>query len=508
MAKTRQAFSFQHARKALRQRQEGKRREKTSGEIEREAPLAWEAWLRTILPSYFDTFAERHQAFWQWVWAIRPGEPVDPILAIWPRGGGKSTGAEGAVVALGAPRLNGQAARRYVVYVRETQAQADKSVGNIAEMLESDAVGVYYPGLATRKVSKFGQLKGWRRDRLYTASGLVVDALGLDTAARGLKVGRFRPDLIIFDDIDGRHDTARTMKKKTETLTDTILPMGTPHCAVLVIQNKMIPHGVVSRLADGRADFLVRRRVSGPHKAIDGLRLKTTYDEALGRNRTLIVGGKATWAGQDLEACQAYIDRFGVKSFKRECQHEVDDVEGALWTSDRINENRVATPPTRFKRVAVGVDPSGGAAEVGIVAAGLGYDGHVYVMRDVSGRGKPRQWGRRVSLVYHLLGADRVVAEKNFGGDMVEATLKAVDRSLAVKMVSASRGKDVRAEPVSALYDDGLVHHVGVFDELEAEMTTWRPGDSESPNRMDALVWVITELMLGTVSGEVEAAVI
>ena len=100
------------------------------------------------------------------------------------------------------------------------------------------------------------------------------------------------------------------------------------------------------------------------------------------------------------------------------------------------------------------------------------------------------------------------MAEKNFGGDMVEATLKAVDRTLAVRMVSASRGKDVRAEPVSALYDDGLVHHVGVFDELETEMTTWRPGDSESPNRMDALVWVITELMLGTTGGEVSADVI
>ena len=433
---------------------------------------------------------------------------MDPFVGIWPRGGGKSTGAEAAAVAVGAPRLGGEAARRYVVYVRETQPQADKSVGNIAEMFESEAVGVYYPGLATRKVSKFGQLKGWRRDRLFTASGLVVDALGLDTASRGLKVGRFRPDMIIFDDIDGRHDSARTTKKKIETITDTILPIGTPHCAVLVIQNKMIPHGVVSRLLDGRADFLIRRRVSGPHKAVDGLKLKTIYDETLGRNRTLIVGGTPTWAGQDLDACQAFIDRFGVRSFKRECQHEVDDVEGALWTLDRINECRIAKAPKRFRRVVIGVDPSGGSAEIGIVAVALGYDGHVYVLRDVSGRGKPRQWARRVSLLYHLLGADRVVAEKNFGGEMVEATLKTVDRSLSVKMVSASRGKDVRAEPISALYDDGLVHHVGIFDELETEMTTWRPGEVQSPNRMDALVWGVTELLLGVPASQVEANVI
>jgi len=362
--------------------------------------------------------------------------------------------------------------------------------------------------LAARKVSKYGQVKGWRRDRLYTASGLVVDALGIDTAARGLKVGRFRPDMIIFDDIDGRHDSARTTRKKIEIITDSILPIGAPHCAVLVIQNRMIPNGVVRRLEDGRADFLVRRIVSGPHPGVEGLRVKTVFDEDLGRNRTVIVGGRATWKGQSLEACQHFIDRFGLRSFKRECQHEVDDVDGALWTLNGINANRVARPPKRFKRVVVGVDPSGGAAEVGIVAAGLGYDGHAYVLCDVSGRGKPRQWGRRVSLVYHLLKADRVVAEKNFGGDMVEATLKAVDRGLPVTMVNASRGKDVRAEPVSALYDDGLVHHVGVFDELETEMTTWRPGDRESPNRMDALVWVITALMLGTTGGEVSADVI
>ncbi len=135
MAKTRQAFSFQHARKALQQRQEVKRREKAPGEIELAAPFAWEAWLRAVLPSYFDTFAERHCAFWAWVWSIRPGEPVDPYLAIWPRGGGKSTGAEAAAVAVGAPRLDGEPARRYVVYVRETQAQADKSVGNFSPAL-------------------------------------------------------------------------------------------------------------------------------------------------------------------------------------------------------------------------------------------------------------------------------------------------------------------------------------------------------------------------------------
>ncbi len=122
--------------------------------------------------------------------------------------------------------------------------------------------------------------------------------------------------------------------------------------------------------------------------------------------------------------------------------------------------------------------------------------------------GKPDAWGRRVSLLFHLLKADRVIAEKNFGGDMVLSTLRVLDKRLPVRVEQTSRGKLVRAEPISALYADGLVHHVGVFDELEIEMTTWTPDSSESPNRMDALVWVISELMLGTSGGEVSADVI
>ena len=107
-------------------------------------------------------------------------------------------------MALGAPRLAcGLPPRRYCVYVRETQDQANDSVSNIRGMLESDRLGVYYPAMGQPSLGKFGQKQGWRRERLQTASGFIVDALGLDTAARGLKIGVQRPDLIIFDDIDG-----------------------------------------------------------------------------------------------------------------------------------------------------------------------------------------------------------------------------------------------------------------------------------------------------------------
>ncbi len=105
-----------------------------------------------------------------------------------------------------------------------------------------------------------------------------------------------------------------------------------------------------------------------------------------------------------------------------------------------------------------------------------------------------------------MLKADRGIAEKNFGGDRVLSTLRVVDKKLPVRVEQTSRGKLVRAEPISALYADGLVHHVGVFDEMEIEMTTWTPDSSESPNRMDALVWALTELMRGMVYDEGEAS--
>jgi hypothetical protein len=184
---------------------------------------------------------------------------------------------------------------------------------------------------------------------LIAASGYVIDALGLDTAARGLKVGVLRPDLIIFDDIDGRHDARSKTRKKIETITDSILPMGTEHCAVLVIQKRMIPNGVVRRLEDGRADFLVRRLVPTAEPALRLLKVQTVFDKELGRNRTVIRSGRPTWKTQGLEACQRFIDRFGYKSFLRECQHEVDDVEGALWTEARIDASRVVKAPSPKK---------------------------------------------------------------------------------------------------------------------------------------------------------------
>jgi phage terminase large subunit-like protein len=179
----------------------------------------------------------------------------------------------------------------------------------------------------------------------------------------------------------------------------------------------------------------------------------------------------------------------------------LDDVEGALWGRDQLDACRVHILP-EMRRIVVAIDPAGGASktsdETGIVACGIGVDGRGYVLADASGRYTPDGWARAAVSLYRSLRADRIVAEQNYGGAMVEATIRAVDRAVPVKMVVASRGKQLRAEPISALYEQRRVSHVGNHPELEDQMCGWNPTESgPSPDRVDALVWALTELMGG-----------
>jgi len=177
------------------------------------------------------------------------------------------------------------------------------------------------------------------------------------------------------------------------------------------------------------------------------------------------------------------------------------DVEGALFTLALIDAARVAVAP-ELKRVIVGVDPAGsskaGSDETGIVVVGLGVDGEFYILDDVSLRGTPQQWGTAAIGAYHHHGADRIVAETNFGAEMVGHVLRGIDPLVAYTPVNANpgQGKQVRAEPVSALYERGLVHHVGApFPHLEDEMCSWTPDLRSSPDRLDAMVWAVRTLM-------------
>lgn len=183
----------------------------------------------------------------------------------------------------------------------------------------------------------------------------------------------------------------------------------------------------------------------------------------------------------------------------------IEDVEGALWTREMF-EHRVEKPPD-LVRVVVAVDPAVTSGEdsddTGIIVAGLGSDGDGYVLADRTCHLSPDEWAKRVVDAYGAFDADRVVAEVNNGGDMVGVVLKTQNDRLPYKKLHASRGKRTRAEPVAALYEQGRVHHVGGFADLEDECCSWVPGDSDSPDRLDALVWAITDLMLAGGPGRV-----
>lgn len=178
----------------------------------------------------------------------------------------------------------------------------------------------------------------------------------------------------------------------------------------------------------------------------------------------------------------------------------IEDTVGALWKRSMIEMGR-AQPGLTYSRIVVAIDPSAtsteSADEAGVIVTGL-FNGHGYVLDDVSLRGSPATWARAAIDAYDRHHADRIIAETNNGGEMVEYVLRAVPREgklpVAYTSVTATQGKQTRAEPISALYEQGRVHHVGTFPLLEDQMCSWTPGE-KSPDRMDALVWGLTHLM-------------
>jgi len=199
----------------------------------------------------------------------------------------------------------------------------------------------------------------------------------------------------------------------------------------------------------------------------------------------------------------------GTRLGRQELYAEIlDDTPGALWTRAQLELAFLRKAPP-LKRIVVSIDPSASEAddeeadEAGIVVTGLGEDDRGYVLADLSGQYSPEGWSARAAEAYRFYEADLIVAEKNNGGEMVRYTIRTHDKNLPVKLVHASRGKRTRAEPIGALYEQKKVSHVGSLPKLEDEMCTWSnlAGDP-SPNRIDALVWGLTELMLHPDRGE------
>lgn len=238
---------------------------------------------------------------------------------------------------------------------------------------------------------------------------------------------------------------------------------------------------------------------------------KKLIKELVANPRTFVTKGATMDNVSNLapDAVKEMYDRYAnTRLGRQELEGEIlGDIPGALWKREDIDENRVKEAPEDLLKVYVAVDPaassSEGADENGIVVVGLARDadGYArgYVLEDGSLRGTPEEWARKAVHLFRKWSADRIIAEKNNGGEMVSHVLRSVDRSIPIELVHASRGKVIRAEPISALYEQHRIHHVGMFPELEDQMCEFsidniRNENTGSPDRVDALVWGLTKI--------------
>jgi hypothetical protein len=399
----------------------------------------WQEWLAAFAGSYTKhSFADHHKDFWNWVYSIQPNvSGQKSFIGVWARGGAKSTSAELAVVNLGA-----RGVKRYCLYVSETQEQADAHVSNIATLLESKALSEAYSGLGDRLMGKYGNAKGWRRNRLRTASGFIVDALGLDTASRGIKLDEQRPDLLVIDDLDGELDTVATTDKKEKILTTAIIPAGSEDLTVLGIQNLIHANGIFAKLVDGRADYLKNRMVSGPIPAIKNM----AYDQKNGK--TVITGGIPTWEGQDIEQCQARIEAMGITAFLSECQHDTEPPAGGMFSHLSYQHCNPEDVPD-LVRTVVWIDPAVTDTDrsdaMGIQVDGISSSGVIYRLRSFESRSTPLEVVKQGLAWAIEYGASELGIETDQGGDVWKSVYREACREIGVDINSAPKYRSEKA---------------------------------------------------------------
>lgn len=416
-------------------------------------PTNYLPWLTTLFPeTYTQPLASYHHEFWQWVWQRTPEQSATGVF-IWPRGFSKTTNAERAVVKFAA------AGFKYILYVKGTQEASDDAVQNIEAILGGEQVAAHYPLLADRAVNKYGASKGWRRNRLRTAAGVVVDAAGLDTKIRGLLIENQRPDVIVIDDVDDTSDTEETTKKKLKKIKSDIIPAGAPNRVILAVQNLINPHGIFTRLAgvnpDLQADFLLEREVSGPHPAVRGLEYKLQAQPD-GRRVYKITAGVSTWPeGRPIPVLESEMNEIGADTFVEEKQHEVMQAKGSLYEGFDLTSLLIPYPPLDvFEDIQVWVDPavtdkdssdSNGIRAGGRVGeTGLGglRTGLIVGLYSWEGRDSVDSMMRRAIEIAVELKASTLGVETNQGGDTWEVVFDATwDKMLTEELIPPSTPK-------------------------------------------------------------------
>ena len=370
-------------------------------------PRTWETWLREEFPSYVTApFAERHHRAWSWIEDLVPGVRPRPKVDIWGRGGAKSSTVE-----LGCTRVGRQLTRRFGLYVSKTQDMADRHVQSIGAMFE--ALGI------ERAVNEYGASKGWTRQMLRTAHGFNLLSLGLDKGVRGVKLDELRPDFILLDDVDDRHDSEATTRKKIEIITESILPAGSFDVAIWFVQNLIHNKSIAAKLADGTADFLLNRLPVIIEPAVRNLTYELREMED-GTPRYVITGGTATWEGQNLATCEAQINDWGLTAFTREAQHEVDEPDGGMFSHLSYRRCTFSELP-QLARVTVWCDPAvtdtDDSDRQGIQCDGMAENKTIYRLYSWEDRTSPLDAICRAIVVSIEYGAECVGIETDQGGD-------------------------------------------------------------------------------------------
>lgn len=460
----------------------------------------WPTWVMTLFPGYvqdrherFVDFAPYHRDFWAWLWAIQRGIEPRPFIGIWPRGGAKSTSAELGCVCLGARGI-----RKYGVYLCNTQDQADDHVSNIAAMLESPGIARYYPELGRPLVGKYGNIRGWRRNRLRCANGFTVDGCGLDSAARGAKLDMDRIDLLVPDDIDDAVDSLDVIHRKIKLISQTFLPAGTSDLAVLGMQNLVHPESIFTRLYDGRADFLVNRIISGPYPALTNLAYEWQAGEPKGRY--VITDGQPLWAGLDREASQRLMDRLGLTAFLIECQHDVEANQAGIYKDVRFQHCNPIEVPQHLWRIVLWCDPAvtdtDHSDSQGIQADGIDGNGMIFRLCSWEQRSSPEETIKLAIQTGVDLGADTIGFETDQGGDLWESLYWRIAEDLGLSApafasdkAGAGHGSKMhRGSLMLAAYQRGeFIHRRGTHMILEHALR--RFGVRKPYDLADAAYW-------------------
>lgn len=470
----------------------------------------WRLWLPSVFPRVFTKpFGPHHAEFWDWTWSVERDVTPQAVVCLWSRDHAKSSSMEIAIIA-----MHARDARDYALFVSSTQTGASRHLRSMAALLESPEVAAVYPKLADREINKFGHSRGWNREQLRTASGLTVEAIGLDTFARGIRADDLRPDTLAFDDLDSATDTPYMTEKKIDIVTKTLLPASGDHCAVMGGQNMIHGKSMFARLArmEGapEADWLADRKVIGPIPAIWNFEWAKSGDG----DGYIITGGQASWEGMPLELCQQHLSKDGLTSFLVERQHSEAELGGGIFGDvdfDAITVSEAELPDFRY--VCTWVDPAVTAKKnsdsCGIVIDALGSDNRFYRLWAWERVSTPLEVMMMAFRMSFAWGSHTLGVEVNQGGSLWEDSFKNALREIqetegVPEGAHVPKYREVRAESGMRKVDRATTmlvgYETGKFRHLRGQVTALESGLRRFPEHkpfdcVDAAVYGFRDLM-------------